>query len=149
MVAALLPILSDARPKLARRAGFGDRFHYWRGASGRRYLFSRVPADSLADFTGAVVILAGQGSDGRLAAREIFTTTGEEDRPALPSVAVLVHLLAHTDGERKEIVVDLTAAGTGQALRRAAAPSLSRSASQPRTGSWTPSVSRCLAVLTT
>ena len=63
MVAVVPPLLSDA-PKLAERAGFGDRFRYWRGRSGRRYLFTAVPPDDLDDFRSAVVILAGRRGRG-------------------------------------------------------------------------------------
>src|SRR6185312_3640984 len=50
MVAVVPPLLSDAQPSLAERAGFGDRFHYWRGRSGRRYLFTAVSAATVEDF---------------------------------------------------------------------------------------------------
>ena len=118
MVAALSPILSDARPKLAERAGLGDRFHYWRGASGRRYLFTVVPAAVLCDFTSAAVVLAQRTREGGLAAREILMVDSlgrlvDGDRYLagdVPlSVVALVHLLASTEAELRRIVDDLTA----------------------------------------
>jgi hypothetical protein len=45
-------------PRTARSIGLGDRFRYWRGASGRRYLFSLMPADVLDDLHNVVLIEA-------------------------------------------------------------------------------------------
>jgi hypothetical protein len=117
MVAVAPPVLSHQTPDLARRAGLGDRFFYWRGVSGRRYLFSAVPAESLADFRSAVVILAEPAGDGRLAAAAIVVldargrpTEGEAWPPVLPHrTRALVHFLAATDADRRRLVSDLTA----------------------------------------
>lgn len=55
---------SAGSPATALSLGFGDGFRYWRGASGRRYLFSAVPADATDDLANVVVIEAA-ASDGR------------------------------------------------------------------------------------
>jgi hypothetical protein len=118
MVAALPPILSDARPDFARKAGVGDRFHYWRGATGRRYLFTAVAPDSLRDFRSAVVLLAEPGPGERLTARAVMTLDAQGrqaggdllsiDRLS-PATIALVHFLAASEGERRSIVDDLMA----------------------------------------
>jgi hypothetical protein len=118
MVAVLPPILSDHPPDVARKAGLGDRFHYFRGRSGRRYLFSRVASDELAGFRSAVVILARSAGGGRLAAYAL-TALDRLGRPAdspgrwppaVPADAVvLVHLLSATEADRRDLVLDLTA----------------------------------------
>jgi hypothetical protein len=116
MVAVLPPLLSDQPPEVPRRAGLGDRFHYFRGSSGRRYLFSTVPAGELGDFHSAVVILARRAPGGRLAAYSV-AVLDETGRPAggdrfrLRTIAsdtlVLVHLLAGSEAARRELVADL------------------------------------------
>jgi hypothetical protein len=117
MVAALLPILSDQPPDVARRAGLGDRFHYFRGHSGRRYLFSTVAVDELPSFRSAVVMLARPNGSDRLAAYAL-TNLDQFGRPVgspgpwPPSVpvgtTVLVHLLADRESDRLDVVDDLT-----------------------------------------
>jgi hypothetical protein len=117
MVAVVPPLLSDAQPSLAERAGFGDRFHYFRGRSGRRYLFTAVPAATSEDFRSAVVMLADQTAGGRLAAREILILDGEgraagQDRRGFAprsNDVVLVHLLAATEVQRRRLVDEFAA----------------------------------------
>jgi hypothetical protein len=117
MVAALPPILSDARPDFAEKAGLGDLFHYGRGRSGRRYLFTAIRPESLGDFRSAVVLFAEPARDGRLDARAIAILDGTgrpiggDPRlsPKIPAAAVvLIHFLAVTEAERFRIVDDLT-----------------------------------------
>jgi hypothetical protein len=116
MAAAIPPILSDHPPESPKRAGFGGRFHYFRGGSGRRYLFSSVPAETLSDFRSAVVILAEPTRSGRLVAHTIAKLDAEgrpsgEDRwpPAIARHTVcLVHFLAGTESDRNNLVTDLT-----------------------------------------
>jgi hypothetical protein len=116
MVAVLPPLLSDQPPEVPRRAGFGDRFHYFRGFSGRRYLFSAVSVDDLADFRSAVVILAERAPHGRLSAHWIacldrFGRPTVSDRrwpPPISDAVVLVHLLSASDADRGELIADLS-----------------------------------------
>ena len=116
MVAILPPLLSDQPPEAPRRAGFGDRFHYFRGSSGQRYLFSAVAADDLADFRSAVVIVARGAPHGRLAAHWITAldrlgrpATGDwRWPPAAPDTVILVHLLSESEAERRDLVADLS-----------------------------------------
>ncbi len=118
MVAVLPPLLSDDPPEIPQLAGLGDRFHYFRGRSGRRYLFTIVPRESLDDFRSVVVILAEARPGGRLAAKAVVAVdalgrVGPAADPAWPPVAVepalcLVHLLAFSDSERSRVVSDLT-----------------------------------------
>ncbi|MEX0853963.1 MAG: hypothetical protein WD036_11880 [Bauldia sp.] len=121
MVVEPSPVLSDHPPDLARRAGLGDRFHYFCGRSGRRYLFSAVGRRDLVDFRSAVIILAGRTPAGRLAALAI-TTLDAAGEPvggwrhwlpaAPPDWVVLVHLLASNEAARRAIVDDLDTASS-------------------------------------
>lgn len=127
MVAALPALLSDQPPEVPRKAGLGDRFHYFRGASGRRYLFSQVAAKDIADFRGAVFLGAERSGGGRLAASWIGTidTAGRLvaadqrwPRPR-PGMMMLVHLLAAGESEREAAVADLAEASREPAMQLA------------------------------
>ena len=129
MVAELSPLLSDTTPSLARRAKLGDRFRYWSGQSGRRYLFSAVPFEALADFRSAVAILAEAATDGRFIAWAVgvIDSAGrlEADDGSWPAIAprgsvAFVHFLAETDRERQELFDDLFVAAAPPALSLAA-----------------------------
>jgi len=119
MVAVLSSVLSDNPPDFPRKAGLGDRFHYFRGRSRRRYLFSAVAPAELADFCAAVVVLARRLPDDRLAAYAMTTLdhAGRPDDnrrpwpPVIPAgTVVLVHLLAESETGRRELIDDLTPA---------------------------------------
>jgi len=108
MVAGSPHLLYDEKPDFAELAGLGDRFRYWRGISGRRYLFTLVPVEALGDFPHAVGMLAERVADGRLAAREVFDIPAGGPAPRPPGNAVaLVHLLAVTEAERRSVIDDL------------------------------------------
>jgi hypothetical protein len=107
-------LLSEDAPESARNAGLGYRYRYWRGASGRRYLFTAIPSESLADFRSVVVIQAEPVADGRLRARAVYAigekgeTDGVPPRKA-PGDKVFVHFLAASEEERRRIIEDLAA----------------------------------------
>ncbi len=121
MVAVAPPLLSDRPPEIPQKAGLGDRFHYFRGGSGRRYLFTLVSGDALADFRNVVAMLAEPAPSGRLSACTVVTVDGRGrispvadlawppvDRRAL----CLVHLLAASEPERRAVVADLASVAT-------------------------------------
>ncbi len=108
MVAGSPHLLCDEEPDFAELAGLGDRFRYWRGISGGRYLFTIVAADTLGDFPQAVGMLAERLPDGRLAARDIFEiATNGTPFPQPRNAVALVHLLAVTGAERRHVIDDL------------------------------------------
>jgi hypothetical protein len=117
MVAVLPPLLSDQPPEVPKKVGLGDRFHYFRGVSGHRYLFSAVTRGDLADFTSAVVILARRNAEGRLAAYWVATidaagrpTPGRWPHVTAANEVVLVHLLAENEAARRDLIADLAPA---------------------------------------
>jgi len=123
MVAVLSPLLSDQPPEVPQRVGLGDRFHYFRGASGRRYLFTVVAREDIADFRSAVALVASPAPNGRLSAAWVATIDpfgrleGRERRlPDWPDTMVLVHLLAESDRDRRDLVADLSAPAFAPAL---------------------------------
>jgi len=119
MVAVLSPLLSDQPPEVPQRVGLGDRFHYFRGHSGRRYLFSTVTPDEIGDFRSAVMITARPAPGGRLLADWIAVLdrfgrpAGNDRRRPLARTAeavFLVHCLSASEAERFDLVADLAAA---------------------------------------
>lgn len=116
MVAEPLPILSDTVPVLARRARLGNRFRYWRGQTGERYLFSAIPFDTLADFRSTVAILAEPTNGGRFiawsaamidAAGRLCPLDNAWPAAAPAGSFAFVHFLAETDADRQSLVDDL------------------------------------------
>jgi hypothetical protein len=88
----------------ATEVGLAERFHAWRGRSGRRYVVSVYPAESAPDYRDAVVLhVVRCGSLRRLA------SLGIAPRGAVPSEIdeIHVHLLARDDGERAAVIADL------------------------------------------
>lgn len=107
-------VLSDASPVSARAAGLGDRFRYFRGRSGRRYLFSAMDADALDDLAGAVLLVASDPVHGEPRP----TWIGEIDENGLrhgratggapaPRTRSWVHLLAGSAEARRAVLSDL------------------------------------------
>lgn len=103
-----------------RISGSATGIATWSGASGRRYLFTRVSFDRLEECPGAVVALERPDLvDGdREAGAGRFVWLGEIDRdgrrrgPPLPrgarkSLVVLVHLLAGDAAGRRAVLDDL------------------------------------------
>lgn len=107
-------------PQSAASIGQGERFRYWQGASGRRYLFSRVEVDELATFDHAVAILMGStGADVRARVGVIADDGGFQGTAghgmaghlALEGVEyAYVHLLARDAEARAAVVDDISAA---------------------------------------
>lgn len=107
-----------AVPQSAASIGQGERFRYWQGASGRRYLFSRVELVELSTFADAVVILLT--ADGAAARPTVLvgeidqegTLRGPDGAPLMESADIAyVHLLARDSEARTAVMDDIIAAG--------------------------------------
>ena len=108
------PIFAGS-PGTARSIGLGDRFRYWLGASGRRYLFSMVAMDALDDLHNVVVIEAsvqpGEAEPQPIWLGEV-DGVGAVNGYALGAAAgrmtrTFVHFLAGSDIERHATMLDL------------------------------------------
>ncbi len=109
------PLEDGGVPKFAQRCGLGERFQYWRGRSGRRYLFTAVGANDLADFSQAVIVLAR--ADGARLCGAAIVCPDDPGEPTIDNVAhllardgrlvVYVHLLADDTGARRRLTADL------------------------------------------
>ena len=109
--------LADAgAPRSAEACGLGDRFRFWRGASGRRYLFSSVAVDDLAGYCDGVVIIACADGQGGYAGVEVIdlgaagATRLARRLAAEPGLSAFVHLLAEDSRSRSDVVADLLGA---------------------------------------
>jgi len=99
-----VPMIAEPAHRLSERPaelqpharGFGDRFFYFRGISGRRYLFTHIDPADLADFTDR--------ADGQPAIRSVGLGA---NAPQTPGREVLVHLLAADESERRTVLEDL------------------------------------------
>ena len=99
--------------ELLRDADAKDRFWYWRGASGRKYIHSVYAADLCPPLPGATYVLVKRAGTLRvaLAAGRLSDWSGW-----LPSsleaegCELHVHLMARDDGDADRIADDLAAA---------------------------------------
>lgn len=122
-------IPADGKPGTAEAAGLEPRFRFWRGLSGRRYLFTEVTAETLRHFEGVVLVLTETDAHGRISARWAGSLEG---RGALAQqilrdfsfgrrLRAFVHLLGTTPRMRGEIVEDIAATSVvAEPMRRAA-----------------------------
>jgi hypothetical protein len=86
------PVAGDApAPRAVEDLGLGDRYRYLVGASGRRYLFTRVSFESLEDYRGAVVVLERPAPRRKrgLAQPELEIVCGETAGDAEDAVAAV------------------------------------------------------------
>jgi hypothetical protein len=88
----------------ATEIGLAERFHAWRGRSGRRYVVSVYPAGSAPDYPDAVVLHVV-----RRGGRRQIASLGLASRGAVPPGVdeIHLHLLAQDDGARAGVIADL------------------------------------------
>ena len=99
--------------------GLGGRFRSWRGASGRRFMFSVYSSAACPAYDHAVLIGAGVAADGE---RHVLfiADTGAFPEPVLERARAMlaradqrtelhVHVLAQSPGERAALIEDLSA----------------------------------------
>jgi len=92
-----------------------DRFRYFVGGSGRRYLFTAVDVAEFGDFASGILLLARPSEDGVEARLVVPFGGGGEPAASVCRKAIgrsgpdraYVHLLAETPGERRAVVFDL------------------------------------------
>ena len=114
----LLGLTDSGAPRLATQCELGDRFRYWRGVSGRRYLFTAMDASEIRDIRGAVVMLAVRdGVDGFRSVDVVAPgDPGEADAAGVaarlaadPLLFGFVHFLADRAVQRRSIIDDFMA----------------------------------------
>ena len=100
------------RPQALAIAGLAERFHAWRGVSGRRYLATVHPASAAPAYEGAVIVLARREPDGTRVA--LWAGRSPASPQALARLArmkrageVHVHLIAEHEDDRAAVAADL------------------------------------------
>jgi hypothetical protein len=115
---AQLSLIDSGAPKPAAQCGLGHRFRYWRGVSGRRYLFTVMDASEIGDIQGAVVVLAVRDGIDRFRGVDVVAPgdSGEADPAEIsarlvtdPRLFGFVHFLADRAEQRLSIIGDFLA----------------------------------------
>jgi hypothetical protein len=110
---------SPLSAKLPEDLGLGERFWYWRGASGRRYIHSIYAADACPPLPGAVyVAVRREGSERQALAVGRFSSFWDGSLAGLAGAGLAgieadeihVHLLARNADAAEAVLGDLTAA---------------------------------------
>jgi hypothetical protein len=112
--------LADEPALVCSEAAFAQAFHYWRGASGRRYLHSVYSLIGCPALPRANYILVRRYDDGTRAALAFGQTRDETASLNLAHLRhqgakcganeVHIHLLAETAEARAQVEADLVAA---------------------------------------
>lgn len=112
MTSVRFHLTDGGAPKVPGLGALNDRYHYWCGLSGRRYLFTAVTAGELGDFSDAVVVFARKGADGVLGGEDVVLFGG--DRTAVTErlandggLVAFLHLLSPTHAARQAAVEDM------------------------------------------
>jgi hypothetical protein len=99
--------------ELLRDADAKDRFWYWRGASGRKYIHSVYAADLCPPLPGATYVLVRRAGTLRVALAAGRLSEWSGNLPpgfALDGCELHVHLMARDDADAECIADDLAAA---------------------------------------
>ncbi len=104
--------LQHDAPRAAEALGLVETYSYLRGASGKRYLFTSVPEESLSDYPGAVAVRTSARRNGRR-----IVWVGEIDPLGFEHGAAIgrksrrmetfIHLLAREPDARRAVIRDL------------------------------------------
>ena len=96
--------------RIANVLGHSDRYQYWVGASGKRYLFTTMPVAIVGDFQNAVVLTTlprkNPESNWVGTAAQFVAKAASLGRPK----RAYVHLLSPTRAARQAVIDDLHAA---------------------------------------
>lgn len=114
-----IPFLPLGRcPDIDHANGLADKFRYWHGASGDRYVFTEIDLNEIDEYTETVVLLM----DARRRSGLKLAYLGEADcinatqtrllaaAKRSKFVRAFIHLLAKDADRRKHIIADLAAA---------------------------------------
>lgn len=93
--------------RIACGPALSQRFHVWRGASGRRYVVSAYAPSAVPDYRDVIALAVGRGRDGCLAILGA-AVTGEDPMALFPGAEEIhLHLLAQDPAARAAVLADL------------------------------------------
>lgn len=97
--------------RLPQELGIGERFWYWRGASGRSYIHSIYPAGNCPPLPGAVFLAVGRDASGNRQVLAVgrFSSVWDESESlfSAPVSEIHVHLLACGAANAELVMADL------------------------------------------
>jgi acetoacetate decarboxylase len=112
-----MTLAEDGRPTTTANTEFGDKFRYWKGSSGKRYLFSSIPLAKMKEFQSGILILTrikmcsetdilwvgtvNQGQLKQIAGQMTYHQAMAEAQEAN------IHLLHDKDGDEAAIIDDI------------------------------------------
>ncbi len=93
--------------RIACGPALAQRFHVWRGTSGRRYVVSAYAPSTVPDYRDVIALAVGRGRNGRLAILGA-AVTGEDPVALFPGAEEIhLHLLAQDPTARRVVLADL------------------------------------------
>ena len=93
--------------RIACGPALAQRFHVWRGTSGRRYVVSAYAPSTMPDYRDVIALAVGRGRNGRLAILGA-AVTGEDPLALFPGAEEIhLHLLAQDPAARRAVLADL------------------------------------------
>ena len=114
MFVLMLLLGSPMTARLPEDLGRGDRFWYWRGISGQRYIHSIYGADSCPPLPGAVYVAVRRVGNSREAVAvgrfPSFLDVFSSAVTGLAGDEIHVHLLARNEADAKVVLADLEGA---------------------------------------
>ncbi|MCF1505431.1 hypothetical protein L0F51_16890 [Afifella sp. H1R] len=109
--------VKSSLPHVVREQGVSDRYLYWSGASGRRYLFSRLDLEHVLSVKDAVVLCVKDG-DLRWVGSDNALDPADVLRFAADGVIFYAHFLAGSGRSRQLVSEDLSSSETPPEKRR-------------------------------
>ncbi|GHB27704.1 hypothetical protein GCM10007094_15050 [Pseudovibrio japonicus] len=99
---------SGTSPRVSEELGAGSQFKYWSGASGHRYLFTRISQAEVPDYAEKLVLITDTKSESVIWLGYQGMPNEKNPMPVLkPSQDAYVHLLAEDTTERDRAQNDL------------------------------------------
>ncbi len=99
---------SGTSPRVSEELGVGSQFKYWSGASGHRYLFTRISLEEVPDYAEKLVLITDAKSESVIWLGYQGIPNEKNPMPVLkPSQGAYVHLLAEGSTERDRAQNDL------------------------------------------
>ncbi|WP_068084207.1 hypothetical protein [Polycladidibacter stylochi] len=105
--------IGNAAVRVVEELGLGERFRYWHGESGKKYLFTQSEPEALVDCPSAVVLICCPQDDyrvvwlGESASGDFQNWSPTPDD--LDHVRLYAHFLAVDSKSRQKALDDLTA----------------------------------------